>query len=74
MAVSCEPADLAEAAKCFCLPEHLQLAVQTYLLAVAAGGSTDPGTLAESAKDFRGLSARQLMEVQAYLLCQILNA
>jgi hypothetical protein len=48
------------------------LAIQTYLLAVIAGGSTDPGVLAAQAKAFQGLNGRQL-EVQSFLLCQIVN-
>lgn len=47
------------------------MAVQTYLLAVIAGASTDPKTLQQQAKAFQGLSYERLLEVQAYLLCQI---
>jgi hypothetical protein len=74
MPISCEPSDLAEAAKCFCLSDHTQTAVQTYLLAVIAGGSLDPNVLQEDAKAFRGLSTEKLLDIQAYLLCQIANA
>jgi hypothetical protein len=73
MPISCTPEDLAAAAKCFsCLDTQSMLAIQTYLLAVIAGGSTDPGVLAAQAKAFQGLNGRQL-EVQSFLLCQIVN-
>lgn len=74
MSVSCEPNDLAEAAKCFsnCMSTETMLAIQTYLLAVIAGGSTDPQVLAQQAAQFQALRGRQL-EVQSYLLCQIVN-
>lgn len=74
MAVSCTPEDLAAAAKCYtnCLSTETMLAVQTYLLAVIAGGSTDPAVLVQEAKAFQALRGRQL-EVQSYLLCQIVN-
>lgn len=75
MAVSCEPADLAELAKCFmCLTPDEREAIKTYLLAVIAGGSTDPETLAESAKCFKCMDLPTHKAVQNYLLCQILNA
>lgn len=48
--------------------------VQTYLLAVLAGGSTDPNVLAEQAKCFKCLSTTTLLEIQVYLLCQLVNA
>lgn len=70
--MACEPDSLAESAKCFeCLGDDAQAAVQTYLLAQIAGGSTDPGTLLEQAKDFLGLNEQQSQAVQTYLLCQI---
>jgi hypothetical protein len=75
MAVDCTPNGLAEAAKCFtCLPSATQTEVQTYLLAVIAGGSLDPNTLIEQAKAFQGIGQSALLEVQTYLLCQIVNA
>jgi hypothetical protein len=74
MPVSCNPNDLAAAAKCYtnCMSTEQMLAVQTYLLAVIAGGSTDPNVLVQQAKAFQGLRGRQL-EVQSYILCQIAN-
>ena len=73
MAISCTPSDLAVAAKCFCLPSGTQQAINTYLLAVIAGGSTDPATLAIAAKNFQGIPPQILIQIQAYLLCQIVN-
>ncbi len=75
MAISCDLTDLAAAATCFDDLSDGQLEqIKTYLLAVIAGGSTDPETLAASAKCFYKLSQEQLLEVQTYLLCQIANA
>jgi hypothetical protein len=72
VAQSCDPSDLAAASKCFCgLSDRELLEVQTYLLAVIAGGSTDPSALAASAKAFGGLPDGVLTQVQAYLACQI---
>lgn len=75
MAISCEPADLAELAKCFrCLQGDQREAVKTYLLAVIAGGSTDPATLLEAAKCFYAQIPTGMQKaVQTYLLCQIVN-
>lgn len=74
MAISCEPNDLLEAAKCFgCIPAGTQAEVQTYLLAVIAGGSLDPNTLMQQAACFRCVPKGMLPEVMAYLLCAIVN-
>ncbi len=74
MAISCTPADLAAAAKCFqCLPSEQKQWIDTYLLAVIAGGSTDPNTLANAAKCFQCIPEGALPRVMAYLLCQIVN-
>ena len=75
MATSCVPNDLAAAVQCFCLPERTQLAVQTYLLAIIAGGSTVPSTLvaAATAAGFANLPEKQSLQIQAYLLCSILT-
>lgn len=72
MAISCTPADLAAAAKCFqCLPSEQKQWIDTYLLAVIAKGSTDPNTLALAAKCFQCIPPGMLRRIQAYLLCQI---
>jgi hypothetical protein len=76
MAVNCDPSTLANAATCFdCdIPPGQQLAVQTYLLAVIAGGSLDPTTLANAARCFQDCIPKgQQLAVQNYLLCQILS-
>lgn len=74
MAVSCTPADLAEAAKCFvCLTPAQKEAIRLYLLAVIAGGSTEPATLAEAAKCFVCLDHTQRQAINTYLLCQAAN-
>lgn len=72
MAISCSPSDLAQAAKSFKGLSSGQLQwIDTYLLAVIAGGSTDPETLAEAAKCYQCIPQGMLRRVQAYLLCQI---
>lgn len=74
MAVSCDPNDLLQAAKCFkCIPEGTQAEVQTYLLAVIAGGSLDPNTLMAQAACFKCIPKGMLPEVMAMLLCNIVN-
>lgn len=73
MALSCEPSDLIASAKCFdCIPKDMQSALQTYLLAVIAGGSLDPSTLLAEAKCFQFTEEIQ-QRIQTYLLCQIAN-
>lgn len=74
MAETCLPKDLVAESVCFeCLSSKEQLTVQTYLLAVIAGGSTNPKTLLSSANYLMELSEKELLAVQAYLLCQIVN-
>jgi hypothetical protein len=72
----CDPDVLIEGSKCFdsCIPQGMQMAVQTYLLAQIAGGSEDPATLMEAAKDFQKLPTNTLREIQVYLACQIAQA
>lgn len=45
--------------------------VQAYLLALIAGTSTDPNVLVIAAAPFQALSEKELLMVQAYLLCKI---
>lgn len=74
MPIACDAQSLSDAAKCFdCLPVHLHLAVQTYLLNVISGLNLTPQQLANNAACYRCLEGMQ-EEVQAYLLCQILNS
>lgn len=74
MAISCDPNDLASASAGFakCSDRGL-MEIQTYLLAVKAGGSTDPTVLQLAAKDFAKCSEKELLEIQASLLCAIVN-
>jgi hypothetical protein len=77
MAINCDPNALiaASTAAKFCCPSPVTLIeIQTYLLAVIAGGSTDPNTLASQAKGFQTLSHETLLQVQTFLLCQIAAA
>jgi len=67
--LSCDPASLVAAATCFrCVPREMQVPVELYSLAVAAGGSTDPATLA---KCFKCLTPDEREIVRIYLLCVI---
>ena len=73
------PQDLATAAKCFesCVPDGLNPALHTYLLAqiahAVAGTSTDPNVLALLSSCFRCLDGTQAA-VQTFLLSQIQSA
>ena len=69
MALVCDPAALTKAAACFqCIPKEMQEDVELYLLAVIAGGSTDPKVLSAAAAGFRGVANKD--EVRLYLLCK----
>jgi hypothetical protein len=77
MAINCDdPNEVLTGAKCFqrCVPPGMHMALQTFLLAVIAGGSLDPDVLMQQAANFKekipeGMQA----DVQNSLLCQILN-
>jgi len=76
MPISCDPNDLAEASKCFlgCLSPAERSAIQTYLLAVKAGGSLDPQVLLRLSSAFLCcLNEPQMKAVQVYLGCQLVN-
>ncbi len=45
--------------------------VWAYLLALISGVSVNPSALAASANLFQSLSEKEIMMVQAYLLCAI---
>lgn len=74
--ISCEPNDLMQNAACFqsCIPAGMHDAIQTYLLAVIAGGTLDPNELLDNARCFRCIPPGALKEIQAYLLCNIVNS
>lgn len=72
MADSCDTSEFSELAKRFtCLSPDMREAVKTYLLAVMAGGSTDPAELMAQAVCFKCVPDQKAL--QNYLLCQILN-
>jgi hypothetical protein len=69
---SCEPADLAEAAKCYkCIPEGMQPEVIICLLNEILGTGLTPQQLMERAACFKCIPSGMQNEVQSYLLCQI---
>lgn len=73
--ISCEAADLVDAAKCLdCIPAGLQMAVQIYLLQQIAGNTETAGELMESAKCLQCIPPGLQPAVINYLLCQIVNA
>ena len=74
MAVNCDPSTLANDARCWakCL-SGMEPAVQTYLLAVIAGGSTDPKELLRLASSWTVTWGTE-EAIKTYLLCQIANA
>lgn len=45
--------------------------VQAYLLTLIAGQAVDPESLLSAATQFQALSEKELLMVQAYLLCKI---
>ncbi len=56
-------------ARCFrCLPEATHFEIQTYILSVIAGGSTDPAVLVNQARSLAALSWDSLTEIKVYLL------
>jgi hypothetical protein len=72
MAITCDPAALVAAAKCFnCIPKQMQKPVELYLLAVAAGGSLDPKVIEAAAAPFRAIPRQMQEVVEQYLLCKI---
>jgi len=72
MPQSCLPQDLVNNSVCIeCLDQKQQLMAQTYLLALLAGVSPNPGALLASASCFGCLSEKQLLMIQASLLCKL---
>lgn len=73
MAVSCVPADLANAASCFCIAdEQLKSAIEIYLLLQISGLSLTPDQLARNASCFC-FDKKTAEAVRTYLLCSIAN-
>ena len=80
MPTSCTPQDLSDQASCFeCqLSEAQRSAINTYLLAevlavMAPGSPTDPQTLLNLAAQYQNFSPAQLLQIQVYLLCTLMN-
>ena len=73
MPVSCEPKDLAAAAKCYCFTKDIESAVIVYLLAKIAGDTSTPAQLAAKAKCYC-FDDKTSEQVQTMLLCAIANA
>lgn len=60
---------------CFqCLTPGQHLAIQSYLLALDAGGSLDPRVLLNNARQFQSLDPGQHAVIQTGLLCDIAAA
>jgi hypothetical protein len=75
--VACDSNSLIDAAKCFqqCIPQGMQAAVQTMLLAKITGDQRTPSELASAATCFfECIPPGEQMAVQNYLLCALLNA
>lgn len=74
MIISCDPVALKSASQSFeNLTASQRLSIQTYLLAVLAGGSLDPSELLYQARCFACLTQSQNIQVQNLLLCEILR-
>lgn len=76
MPISCDIGSLVDASKCFvsCLSPEQRSAIQTYLLAVRAGGSLDPHLLSSLSERFLCcLTEPQMKAIQVYLACQLVN-
>lgn len=76
MAISCDPNDLMELAKCIDakIPAGMQGAVQIVLLQQIADNTMTPDELMEAAKCFDAIPPGDQLAVQNYLLCQAVNA
>jgi hypothetical protein len=76
MAVSCDPNDLIEEAKCFrCISGEANAWVMIYLLRnIADLEDMTPEELVKAAKCFECIPPGASQAVMVYLLCQILNA
>lgn len=76
MPVACDTNSLIDAAKCYdtCIPAHMQLAVQTMLLASIAGDTRTPSELANAARCFNDcIPPGEQLAVQNLLLCNLVN-
>jgi len=76
MAVQCDTNSLLDAAKCYqqCIPDGMQAAVQTMLMAAIVGDTRSPSDLASAARCFFSCIPKgEQVAVQNYLLCQLLS-
>jgi hypothetical protein len=64
--------EIAQGANCLCLPQGMELAAQTYLLAQLAG-ITDPATIMEGAKCFKCIPDGMQLPAQIFLLNELLT-
>lgn len=75
MAVSCDPATIVAAAKCFsCVPPQMRKPVELYLLATIGGLATNQAGVAsivQNAAQFRSIPDEMWKAVEAYLLAQL---
>lgn len=71
--ISCDPNDLATAAKCYCFDQKTSTEVMIYLLNVISGLNLTPNELAENAKCYC-FDQKTAEAVKVYLLCQAANA
>lgn len=76
MAVSCDAASLAAAAKCYtCYTPQQREAVKVYLAAVVAGlDNLTPAELMARAKCYVCLTPGQIKALRNYLICQAANS
>ena len=77
MAVQCDTNSLLDAAKCYqqCIPDGMQAAVQTMLMAQIVGDTRSPSDLAFAARCFFSCIPKgEQLAVQNYLLCKLLAA
>lgn len=76
MPVSCDTNSLIDAAKCYqqCIPDGMQAAVQTMLIAAITGDTRTPSQLASAATFFFScVPPGEQLAIQNYLLCQLLS-
>lgn len=72
MAISCEPKDLMESAKCYStIPTGKQMEVMIYLLNQISGLDLTPKELMEAAKCYETIPPGTQLAVISYLLCQL---
>ena len=71
--MDCDPAAIAKASACFCLPEKEARGALLYLLNAQSGLNLTPAQLAKNSACFC-LDAKSSKAAELYLLCQIASA